>query len=399
MMNILFLTNKVPYPPKDGGSIASFGLIGAMAKAGHAVTVLAMNTRKHHVTPYEFPEQVTSKIIFHLVEVPANINVFAALRNMLFSRKPYNAERFIDKKFRLKLQLLLESHRYDMVQLEGFYLCPYISTIRRYSNAKITYRSHNIEHEIWERTVAQTKGIKKFYIDLIARRLKKFEISFINQYDLLVPITERDEQQLNNMGNTKPSLVIPAGFDFDEAVGFKEDFKHNLFFIGALDWIPNQEGLTWFLENCWDQILMKRPDTELKIAGRNAPAWFVEVLKKQNIDYFGEIDDARQFIAENGIMIAPLLSGSGMRVKLIEGMCCRKAIVTTPVGCEGIPATNEKEIFIAPTAVQFIEYVLILLNNRQKIVDTGNNAFTFVKVAYNNIELNKRLVAFYNQHL
>lgn len=398
-MKILFLTNKVPYPPKDGGSIATFGMMKAFADAGHQVSVLAMNTKKHHVTPYEVPEEIHTLITFYLIEVPAYIKMAELIKNLLFSKLPYNAERFIDQNYQNKLQLLLSNNEFNIIQLEGLYLCPYLPIIRKYSKAKVAYRSHNIEHEIWERTILQSNGIRKLYLRILTFRLKKFEESAINQYDLLVPITNRDEEKLRQMGNIKPSLSIPAGFDTEEVRTVFTNFKMNLFFIGALDWSPNQEGLIWFIEKCWPVILAKRPNTILKIAGRNAPDWMVEKFLVKNIQYLGEIDDAQKFIGQNGIMIAPVLSGSGMRVKIIEGMLNQKSIVTTSIGCEGINVINEEHLFIANNETDFSNYILKLLGNRSKVEETGIKAYKFVKEEYDNRFLINKLVEFYNQHL
>lgn len=396
-MKILFLTNKVPYPPKDGGSIATFGMIKAFADAGHKTSVLAMNTRKHHVTPFEIPAEIKAQITMHLVEVPALINPLELINNLLFSKLPYNAQRFIDQNYKNKLKSLLQAFTFDIIQLEGLYLCPYIKTIRANSNAKIVYRSHNIEHEIWERTVQQTKGIKKIYIKHLTRRIKKFELDAINTYDSIIPITKRDLKKLNKLGNLKPSFVIPAGFEIEE-IENTSPAENNLFFIGALDWAPNQEGLNWFFKKCWKKILQVQPQINLIVAGRNAPNWFIQKIKEQpNVQYRGEIPDAQEFISTNNIMIAPLLSGSGMRVKIIEGMMYKKAIVTTPVGCEGIDVKNKEQIFIADKPAKFVKHCLTLTQNRKLVVATGNKAFKFVQKHYDNKILNKKLVAFYNK--
>jgi glycosyltransferase involved in cell wall biosynthesis len=389
----------VPYPPKDGGSIASLAMINSFARAGHETTVLAMNTRKHHITPFEIPDEITSRTIIHLIEVPAPISVLGALKNFLFSSKPYNAQRFIDHNYKHSLELLLKSHEYDIIQLEGLYLIPYIPTIRKLSKSKIAYRSHNIEHEIWQRTARNVKGIKKFYLENLSKRILAFEKSAIDLYDLLVPITGRDEHQLNLMGNSKPSLVIPAGVDHSFQNGIDNDYELNLFSIGALDWAPNQEGLEWFIERCFPSVLEKFPGLRLKIAGRNAPNWFIEKLKHPQIDYFGEIDDASLFIRQNGIMIVPLLSGSGMRVKIIEGMSNSKPIVTTTIGCEGINAENGKHIFITDDPSGFSKYIITLLENKQLVLKMGKKASEFVFQNYDNHVLNEKLVAFYNIHL
>lgn len=398
-MKILFLSNKVPFPPKDGGSIATLAMINSFARAGHETTVLAMNTRKHHITPFEIPEEITSRTIIHLVEVPAKISFIGAMKNFLFSTFPYNAERFIDQKYKDKLELLLTNHEYDIIQLEGLYLIPYIPIIRKSSKSKIVYRSHNIEHEIWERIASNAKGIKKLYLKNLSNRLLAFEKSAIDQYDLLVPITGRDENQLNLLGNSKPSLAIPAGVDLSAKESVPIDFEMNLFSIGALDWAPNQEGLIWFLEKCFPSIIEKFPDVRFKIAGRNAPGWIVEKLSHSQIDYLGEIDDATVFIRQNGIMVVPLLSGSGMRVKIIEGMSNSKPIVTTPVGCEGINCENGKHIFIADNPEEFSKYIISLLEDKELMLKIGKKASEFVFLNYDNQILNEKLVAFYNQYI
>ena len=225
---------------------------------------------------------------FHFVDVPASISVLGATRNLLFSRLPYNAERFISEDFSQALIKLLQKKKYDLVQLEGLYLCPYIALIRHYSDAKIVYRAHNIEHEIWNRTTKMTKGPRKLYLKLLAARIKRFEMSYLNDYDLLVPITERDAAMLNVMGNKKPCFTSQTGIYLSSLIPTAKNLEFpSLFHIGSLDWSPNQEGLIWFLDNCWPVISKKYPELKFYIAGRNAPAWLEKKFDLQNIIYLG----------------------------------------------------------------------------------------------------------------
>jgi glycosyltransferase involved in cell wall biosynthesis len=397
-MKLLFLTNKPPYPPKDGGAIATLAMINAFARAGHETTVLAMNTRKHHVTPWDLSPDLTNQTILHLVEVPAQITAKGAIFNFFFSKLPYNAERFIDKKYQNKLLTLLETHSYDIIQIEGLYLLPYVPAIKEVTNSVIVYRSHNIEHEIWQRTTANAKGLRKIYLQHLTRRMMRFEHEVVNQYDLVVPITHRDALKLDEMGNTKPSFVVPAGVDTALKTAV-DPFEMNIFYIGALDWTPNQDGILWFVKKCFSLVLKGMPRVRLKIAGRNAPDWLKKELVHPNIDFLGEIDDAGTYMAENGVMIVPLFSGSGMRVKIIEGMARAKAIVTTTIGCEGIDAENGKMIYIADDAPLFAKYLLSLLSNRKKVETMGLEAARFVNRYYNNDELIANLTQFYNKHL
>lgn len=397
-MKILVLCNKVPYPPKDGGAIATLGLIRGLAKLGCEVTVLAMNTRKHHITPFEMPTELTSQIVFHMVEVPAPISLLGLIKNFFFSELPYNAERFISSNYSNSLEKLLDHQQFDLIQLEGLYVTPYIPIIRKKTSAKIAYRSHNIEHEIWYRRIVQSFGIKKLYLKNMTDRLMKFERKAMNEYDFLVPITDRDALILDDLGNKKPRITIPAGIDIlknEEPCEVEQ--KNNFFFIGALDWAPNQEGLLWFLNFCWPLILAKKPDAELCIAGRNAPEIFVAKLKEKNVVYFGEVPDAQKFMKENGTMIVPLLSGSGMRVKVIEAMNCGKAIVSTSIGCEGIPVENNKHLCVADNPLDFVFQAVGLINDKEKRNKMAKLAHTFVSSNYDNDRIAKKLFDFYNR--
>ena len=212
-MNILQVTNKVPYPTKDGGAIACMNLTRGFSLLGHNVTVLSMNTAKHNISLDEIPEPIRDLAEFNLVEVPARISAISAVWNLIFSKKPYNAVRFISNSFKAELKLILEGNKFDIIQLEGLYVCPYIPVIRKYSSAKIVYRAHNIEHEIWDRTVINSKGIVKWYLKILAKRIRNFEINLLDEYDLIVPITERDGNILDNLGNTKSKHISQTGID------------------------------------------------------------------------------------------------------------------------------------------------------------------------------------------
>ena len=365
-MKILQVTNKVPYPAKDGGAIACMNLTRGFSMLGHDVTVQSMNTLKHHIEIEEIPESVKDWGEFRLVDVPAKISIFAGIMNFLFSGKPYNAVRFISESFSRELIKLLKGKEFDIVQLEGLYVCPYIPLIRQYSRAKIVYRAHNIEHEIWERTAALSKGFKKLYINILARRIKIFEKGFINSYDLLVPITERDGIILNQMGNVKPAYVSPTGIDSKVLIPHSKNLEHpSLFHIGSLEWSPNQEGLIWFIDRCWPVIHKKFPDLKFFIAGRRAPEWLIRRFKAPNIVFEGEVQDAYEFMNSKSIMVAPLFSGSGMRIKIIEGMALGKPIVTTPIGTEGISTMSGKNILIADNVNEFISHVERLIADQE----------------------------------
>lgn len=399
-MRILQLCNKVPWPPKDGGTIAMLTLSKGFSLLGHEVHVLAMNTHKHHIALDKIPENLKEKVKFRLVDVPAKITLSGLLHNYLFSKLPYNASRFIDEKFSQKLIKLLRKKDFDLIQLEGLYLCPYIPLIREHSSALISYRAHNVEHEIWERTAAVTPGIKRIYLKSLANRIKKFEIAHLNKYDVLVPITDRDGEILDQLGNKMPRHTTQTGIDLATLVPKANMLEYpSVFHIGALDWAPNQEGLIWFLENCWMQLQKKYPQLKFYVAGRNAPEWLESKLNYQNVIYLGEVEDAYAFLNSKAVMIVPLLSGSGMRVKIIEGLALGKAIVSTTIGAEGIAIEDKKHLIIANSTDEFIQGISQLIDNRPMYDQLCKNAVDFIHEKFDNLAFAESLIDFYKQHL
>ena len=289
--------------------------------------------------------------------------------------------------------------KYDIVQLEGLYLYSYVNVIRKYSKAQIAFRAHNVEHEIWHRLAKNETFLpKKFYLKLLANRVKQLEFKLLDKIDLLVPITKRDADVLQANSPIK-TMVSSTGIEESELKNTVPKYAKTLFYIGALDWVPNQEALKWFLNNIWVDVKTEFADWEFIIAGRNAPMAFVDELKKFPVKYIGEVSSSTKLIDEHNIMIVPLLSGSGMRIKIIEGMARGKCILTTKIGAEGIPAENGKSIFIQDTAHEFADVLKGLMQNHDQIEKCGKNAFIFVKQNYNNNIIINELRKFYSKHI
>lgn len=357
--------------------------------------MLAMNTRKHRFPVAQIPDTITHKLRIIAVDIDARINPIALGFNWLFSSQPYLAVRFNSKVYKKALIELLQTESFDIIQLEGPYLAYYLPVIKAHSAAKVVFRAHNIESEIWKRTAETCHSFfKKIYLANLARRIEKFEKQLVNKYDLLVPITQRDADQFARMGNVQPVCVSPVGVEVD--VNMKPvSTEPVLFFIGALDWMPNQEGLLWFLENVWTSINDLYPALRFHIAGRNAPDYLVNQIKKYNVIFEGEVPDAAAFMADKSIMIVPLFSGSGMRVKIIEGMAAGKCIITTPVGLEGIAAQDSKEVMVAADAESYINKIHEILKEPSLITSISVHAQKFIESSFSNPIIYHRLFNFY----
>jgi len=399
-MKILQLCKKFPYPLKDGESIAITYLSKALHELGCEVTLLSMNTTKHFYDIASLPEAYNHYTAIHTVLVDNRIRWQDALFN-LFSSKSYHVSRFISKDFQNQLLYLLQSENFDIIQLETLYLAPYIPIIKKYSHAPIVMRAHNIEHEIWERVAENTKFLPlKWYLKHITNKLKKYEVARLKDYDLLVAITKRDLNLYHKLGFRKAAIVTPVGLEVQNYIPDHTTFYQmpSISFIGSLDWIPNQEGLNWFLQEVWTKLYPKYPNLILHIAGRNTPQHIL-ALKIPQVVIHGEVEDAKNFINQHTIMIVPLLSGSGIRVKILEGLALGKVVLTTSIGLEGIHAINGKEIMIADNAIAFANCIENCLEQPHKLKQIGQQARKLIESEFDNIHIARKLLKTYKKML
>ncbi len=394
-MTILQLCSKPPYPATDGGSIAISAIIQGFSDFGHSVTILSVNTPKHNTKIETISNLLPVNTLIKLINVNTRIKFFKGLKNFIISKKPYHIERFTSKNFEAALELHLQKQKFDIVQVEGLYVSSYIPIVKKFSDAIICYRSHNVESEIWERIAAAEKNIlKKYYLLNLAKRLKRFEKSIVNTYSVLLPITERDAQVFAAFGNIKPVHIVPVGIKANKINVLDTILYPTVCYIGALDWIPNQKGLIWFIDKVWPLISKQKPEIQLFIAGRNAPDRLVKKFIIKNINYLGEVNDAHEFLNKYAIMIVPLFSGSGMRVKIIEGLFLGKAIVSTSIGAEGIEITDRKDILIADNPEKFANSILELTLNKEFYDEICINARNLALNKYDNNQIINNLLNF-----
>lgn len=401
LIKILVLSNKIPYPLKDGGAIATYNMLQGFAKLGSQITLLTFNTKKHYLKLEDFPKDQFKQIDIHTVYANTTPKVFSAAKNLLFSSKPYILERFNNKLFKKKLEILLKNNTFDIIQIEGLYLLQYSPFIRTISSGLIAYRAHNIEYEIWSKLAKNTNNLLlKYYLNNLSKRINKYEKTVSNLFDLLVPISENDDTFFKQSGNLKPNHICPVGFDFQaDTYPSKLNKNKHLYFIGSLDWRPNREAILWFIDNCWQELKNRHPYTKLYIAGRNAPEGFAYKINHIDIIFEGEVEDASKFISDKAIIIVPLQSGSGMRVKIIEAFLHKKAVVSSTLGAIGTKSTDNKQILIADTAKEFVDKTSSLLENDELYERIITNAYHLVSANFDIFKRSNSLLDFYKQEL
>lgn len=397
-MNILVICNKSPWPALEGGPIAMNNLIEGLIDAGNKVKVFALNTNKYHTNLEDIPADYREKTGIELAYIDLSIKIIPAFFN-LFTTKSYHVERFKSKAFEQKLIAILKSGHFDIVQIELLYMSPYLETIRKYSSAKIVLRAHNIEHLIWERlTNSEKNPVKKLYLKHLSETLKLYEHQILGFYDGIVPITKKDAEYFRQLTNT-PVFPVSFGIAIEKITSKLPAKPENaLSHIGAMNWLPNIEGIKWFLDEVWPKAVKNQPNLKLYLAGREMPGR-LKKLHLKNVEVVGEVPNAAEFILSKSISIAPLLSGSGIRIKILESMALGKAVVATSVGAEGINCTNGKNIMIADTAEKFAVAIDFLYKNPDVCLEIGRNAQVLIQEEHNTAKIIQQLIAFYREIL
>ena len=398
-MKILQLCNRVPFPLIDGGAIAMFAMTKSFADSGCEVHTLALNTKKHFVDVGTIPAWFAEATTLHTVQADTDVKAFDAFKN-LFSNTSYNLARFDNPEFHDTLKQLLQEHTFDVIQLEGLFLTMYIPTIRNYSKALISMRAHNVEYLIWERIAENTSSpIKKWYLNLLTQRLKKEEISALNKVDCIIPISEIDATVFKSLGAKVPMLVCTAGVYnslLTKTSALTE--KNYLFHIAAMNWQPNVQAVEWFMNKVWQLVHQKLPDVKLFIVGKDMPQHLLDI-KLSQVEVSGKVENAHEFMLSKNLMLVPLLSGSGMRIKIIEGMALGKVIISTSIGAEGIDYTHRKNILIADNAQDFVNAIEYALHHPELCEEISKNAKELVKEKYTNSKIVEKLIHFYEQQL
>ena len=395
-MRILLLCNKPPYPASEGGPMAMNSIITGLLEAGHQVKVLAINSEKYNVKESDIPKEYKQKTGIELIDVDLTVKPLNAFLN-LFTRKSYHAERFISEDFKKRLAEVLDKEQFDVVQLEVLFMAPYVETIRQHSKAMIVLRAHNVEHKIWERIAKDTKSpLKRWYINHLAKTLKEFELNALETVDGVAAITRKDAAFFRKYCS-KPVIDIPFGvypeqFDPKYEIEGKPKFYH----IGSMNWMPNEEGIRWFVDEVLPKTVEKVPDFVYHLAGRSMPEWLTS-MKNPHVDVVGEVPDAKEFVTNHDIAIVPLLSGSGIRIKIIESMALGKTVITTRVGAEGILYDEEVNIIIAENKAKMVEAIRSLNENPETAVRIGQAARKLVEETYDNRKIIARLLMFYEQ--
>jgi len=360
MKNLLFLTPELPYPPQSGGKVKSLRLLDALAER-YEVTLaspLKMDDPKHRAA---FAKR--SPCVNHLHRRVNVARSAASLARSYLSGVPLNVHRTYDPVLAREVKRLAADM--DVILVDHYEVAAYVPQNFR---GTVIYHAHNAYHQLWER-YARLPGnaLVRVAARIEAVRVRRAETAIARRADLVFA-APNDAQ-----------LLIEAGIDpekIEHTYHLGDDLqlelpplrfgasKRRLMYVGYLAWEANTLGLLWFLENVWPDLLEVHPDLEFDIVGKD-PDERLQTLAAiyPGLHLHGFVEDLQTIYDGARVSVAPLLFGSGMKVKVLDSMARGMPTVTTPVGAEGIDCKSGCELLVAENAEAMVDGVLELLNN------------------------------------
>jgi glycosyltransferase involved in cell wall biosynthesis len=345
----------------------------SLPRVGTAVDVVTLNQVKFRVDP--LPAGVAA------VDIDTSSYFRAAFwkwrRDM-----PMLVARFYSKRFERLLRDRLRAGRYDVIHLEGQFLLPYVPAIRRETRAPIVLRAQNVEFRIWNGWPNRLPGFRPRRCTTSPARSApgKRPISMIATPSCRSP----RKTSATSASSAPPShrSSCRAGIDTRAPVPAAKVDPHRglLHRIDALS--PNQEAVRWLADEAWPRVLALEPRARLTVAGSGFPADLREYLVQRAIDVAADVPDVRTFSAPFRAMLAPLFSGSGMRIKVLEAMSLGKPVIATPLGAGGIEVTSGESILLAADPAELAQHVVRCMNDDALAERIGSAARALVVERY-----------------
>lgn len=376
-MNILQLSPQCPYPKTDGGKIGIASILEHLSSNEDVKVTFAFYSEKQI---NEEQKALLARSSHRYIEIPHSTrNTFSRIVHSVITNKCLYLEKHqSDLAVSVLTDVMIEEN-IQIIHVDHSAMMPLALELQSKIPCKIGYRLHNIEWLLWHRYAESIpeREFKRRFLFNQAKLLKKAEKSFIEKADILFPISNVDLLHANELSTSKKALVVSAGVMIEYwKTSKKIEKKPTIVLATTYDWIPNRDGLEWFLKEVFPLIVTKIPSIQLQLIGKNAEKHFTTT---QNIEVIGYVEDVRSYIKSASVSICPLFVGSGIRIKILESLAAGTVVVSTSVGAEGIDATEQDGLFVTDEANQFARYCIELVSNTHKSQLLGQKAQNYTE--------------------
>jgi sugar transferase (PEP-CTERM/EpsH1 system associated) len=367
-MKLLWLNAGLLLPLDKGGKLRTWHVMRHLA-ARHDITYVSFEDSTQTEADRLWMREVCSRLetVPRTDAAKGTWRFYADAARYLVDPVPYAVAKYRSAAYRAKIEALLAEERYDAVVCD--FLPPVVNLPVRLPCPAIVF-THNVEAEIWRRHAEQaTNAASKYLMTQQWHRMLRFEAAALARFDLVLAVSEADAKtfaRLYPKSVTRPVHVVQTGVETDYFLpSAAAPERAHLVFTGSMDWLPNEDGMTYFCREILPKIRESEPEATLSIIGR-APTPAVRKLAEiPGVEVTGRVDDVRPHIARGAVYVVPLRIGGGTRLKIFEAMSMAKAVVSTTVGAEGLPVTSGRDIDIADEPSRFAHAVVHLIRDTE----------------------------------
>jgi glycosyltransferase involved in cell wall biosynthesis len=327
----LVLTPRLPWPEDDGGRIAMAQSIWAAAQE-YDVTVISFAPAG--VAPAPMPD-AWRDLVIDVKAVPHRPSSGAvALARGLFGSLPYTLARYRSGEFGRAVDECVGRLRPAFALANNLHMASYVD---RMNGVPFVLREQNLEH-LWMQRYAEDslRGAARAYARLQAKRLEQAERSYCRAAALTLAIQDGERDALRALAPGARVETLPVGIDLDRYPEPRRGEPPVVLLAGSFAWPPNAEGAIRFLSEGWPRVRAAASSARLRIAGKAPPAWLVAAARTVGAEVAADVPSMPEEMARATVMVVPLWSGAGARVKIMEAMAARLPVITTPLGVEGL---------------------------------------------------------------
>ena len=402
-MRILFVTASYPYPPASGGALRVYGLLKGLRARGHKLTLLAFHDGEDD--PQDSP---LAECCHRIITVPPPERTRSdRIRDLILTRVPDIARRLYSEAFAAELQNLLTSKRFDLIQFEAIEVAYYLPLARKYQpDAKICFDTFNAEY-VLQRVIAEIDSqdaknwVAAVYSFVQSRRIKRFEREMCRKADCVIAVSPEDATALRDFRDDRRVFIVPSGIFVNDYVENGEpdlDLRQNaLVFTGKMDYRPNVDAMLWFAEAILPLVQEEVPDVHVYVVGQKPHARLEPLRDNPAFTLTGWVDSVKPYLRAADVYIAPLRMGSGTRLKLLEAMASKCAIVATKIAATGLVPEAQKTMIINDRPEMTARAIVHLLRNPQVRHQLGEDAFEQVSRHYDWSVLVPGIIAAYKE--
>lgn len=399
-MRLFFLTHRMPFPPNKGDKIRSFNILSYLAKH-HEVYLACLVDDKIDLRFVPEIETRVSRFVFDRIQ--PRTKKLLALRG-LFRSCPITVGYFYSAALQRQIDDMVDLVEVDAFVCSSSPMAEYLFR-SRHANGKVRRAIRimdliDVDSYKWREYAKQSPAWTSWIYRYEAKHLAEYEERIARDFDRVLVVSEQEKSAFPGGGNTPNLEAMSNGVDLDffrpDRFETRVTARPTLVFTGVMDYRPNIEGITWFVEMVFPRIQSAVPDVELFIVGNKPIRDVLRLGRLPGIVVTGFVEDVRDYIGKATVCIAPLQVARGIQNKVLEAMAMGKAVVCTPQAQEGIRAKPGKELVIAEGANEFATATIDLLLNRAKAEQLGFEARRCVEKGHSwgeNLRLLDRVLA------